>query len=171
MGRLAAGEFSGARQPVAFDHAPRHREHQSEGEVGGGLGGDRRSDGDRDAPRRRRSDVDIGRRDRLRGNQAQVRIGRDHRAVDLVVQQAEQNIGLAHCAISVRFEMIRRESAKIVTRATARSRLSACSDTGWVTKMRGRALCLRGIRRATARRRRRRRPRPARRRECAAWRQ
>ena len=36
------GRLACARQPVALDHAPRHREHQSEGQVGGGLGGDRR---------------------------------------------------------------------------------------------------------------------------------
>ena len=96
--RLAAGKFSGARHAVAFDHPPRHREHQAESEVGGGFGGDRRGDGDRNAPRRRRLDVDIGRRDRLRRDQAQIRIGHDHVAVDLVVQQAEQNVRLAHRA-------------------------------------------------------------------------
>ena len=37
-------------------------------------------------------DVDIGRRDRLRRDQPQIRIGHDHVAVDLVVQQAEQDV-------------------------------------------------------------------------------
>ena len=47
-------------------------------------------------PRGRRGDVDVGGGDRLRRDEAQIRIGRDHRTVDLVVQQAEQDIGLAH---------------------------------------------------------------------------
>ena len=44
---------------------------------------------------------------------------------------------LRTAAISVRLGMIRLESANSVTRATARRRFNARSDTGWVTKMRG----------------------------------
>ena len=95
MARLPAGEFSGAHQPVAFHHAARDREHQPERQVGGRLGGHRRHHGDRDAALGRFGDVDIGRRDRLRRDVAQLRVGRDHGAIDLVVQQAKQDIGLA----------------------------------------------------------------------------
>ena len=96
MARLPAGEFSRAHQPVALHHAPRHRDHQPEIEVGGRLGGDRRHHGDRNAPRGRLGDVDVRRRDRLRRDVRELRIGRDHRAVDAVVQQAEQDVGLLH---------------------------------------------------------------------------
>ena len=56
--------------------------------------------------------------------------------------------------------MMRLESGLTLTLATLRSRSIALFATGWVTKMRGRAIA------ATARRRRPRRPRPARRPGC-----
>ena len=123
MARLPAGEFSGAHQPVAFHHAARDREHQPEIEVGGRLGGDRRHHGDRNAARGRLGNVDVGRRDRLRRDVAQLRVGGDDRAVDLVVQQAEQDVGLAARPRSAsRFGMMRLSSGNTLTlptRATA----------------------------------------------------
>ena len=96
MRGLPAGKFPRAHHAVALDHAPRHREHQPEGEIGGRFGRDRRHHGDREAPRGRGGNVDIGRRDRLRGDKAQLRIGGDHVGVDLVVQQAEQDVAFLH---------------------------------------------------------------------------
>ena len=127
---------------------------------------DRRHHRDRNAARGRLGDVDVGRRDRLRRDMAQLRIGGDHRAVDLVVQQAEQDVALAHGRDQRRLGMMRLSSGLTLTLATVRRRSSALSATGWVTKMRGRF----AHQRSTARCRRRRRPRPASRRECRRWR-
>ena len=65
-------------------------------------------------------------------------------------------------AISLSLAMTRLPSGLTVTSAMVRSRVSALSATGWVTKTRT-------ITQSTARSRRRRRPRPARRPESSAW--
>jgi hypothetical protein len=87
--RLAAGEFAGAHRAVAFQDSPRHREHQAEIEIGGCFRGDRGRHRDGNALLRRRRYVDIRRRDRLRRDQAQLRIRGDDGAIDLVVEEAE----------------------------------------------------------------------------------
>jgi hypothetical protein len=70
MRRLAAGEFAGPHGAVALEDAPPHREHQTEIKIGRGFGGDWRGHRDGNTPLRRRLNVDVRRRDRLRGDQA-----------------------------------------------------------------------------------------------------
>ena len=65
-------------------------------QIGGRLGHDGWNDGNGDAPRRCRGDVDIGRRDFHRRHRAQVRVGGNDIAIDAILQQAEQDIVLAH---------------------------------------------------------------------------
>ena len=72
-------------------------------------------------------------------------------------------------ATSVLWGMMRMSSGNTFTLPKARSRLSALSATGWVTKTRGKLVNL-PLTAATARRRKRRRPRIARRREWRGWR-
>ena len=138
MARLRAGELARPHQAVALDHAPRHRQHQPESEVGGRLGGDRRHDRDRNAPRGRRGDVDVGGRDRLRrdGGAAsgwrRSRRGRSGRAAGKTgyrscLHRRDQRC-LGDDAARVRIDLRRV--------ATLRRRSIALLATGWVTKMR-----------------------------------
>ncbi len=158
------GNLPGAHQPVAFHHAARHREHQPEGQVGGRLGRHRRHHGDRDAALGRLGDVDVRRRDRLRRDVAQLRIGGDHRAVDLVVQQAEQDVGLLD---RVDQRLVRDDAAVVRINLHAAERAQALDRA--VGDRLGDEDARLAISAATARRRRRRRPRTARRRESCAW--
>ena len=170
MVRLRAREAAGAHRAVAFDHAPRHRDHQPDMQIGDRFRHDRRHHGDRDAALGRLDDVDIVGRDRHRGDRAQFRIGARARRASILSCSSENRMShFFTAAISFGLAMILPESGFILTSAMARSRSSALSAIGWLTKTRGKFFGLPLIA-ATARCRRRRRRRIARRREFCAWR-
>src|SRR5262249_31270422 len=70
--------------------------HQAKVEIGGSLRRHRWNDGNRNVAIGCFGDVYVGWRDRLRCDVTQFRIGGDDGPVDLVVQEAEQNVGLAN---------------------------------------------------------------------------
>ena len=75
-------------------------------DVGGRFRHDRRHHGDRNAALVASATSILVGRDRLRGDRAQFRIGRQHRAIDLVVQQREQDVAFLHRRDQLRLAMI-----------------------------------------------------------------
>src|SRR5262249_42706783 len=96
MARLRARKAALVNEAVALDHAPGDDQHQAGIDVGLRFRDDRGEDRDRNLSSGRGGKVDVVRRDRLRGDGAQLRIGRNHIAIDPVVQERKQNVAFAH---------------------------------------------------------------------------
>src|SRR5215813_740939 len=126
MARLRAWKAALVNEAVALDHAPRHHQHQAEIDVGRRLRDDGRDDRDRNLSPGRLGNIDVVRRDRLRGDGAQLRIGCDHVAIDPVVQERKQNVAFAYSgderllgndAARVRIDLDARDPAQALDRA------------------------------------------------------
>ena len=135
---LRAGIDALAEQPVAERDVAGDRQQQAEADVGGGIGDDRRNVGDRNAELASPS-------------------ARSMRSCVMFIDDTALSLGLAAstsrstvscssdsrmsqrftASISLALSSTRLELGLISTSATARSRFSALSAIGWVTKTRG----------------------------------
>src|SRR5262249_56292493 len=94
MPGLPAGEFARTHQPIALKHAARNREHEPEREIRGRLGRDRRYHGDGYTTRRSFGPVDVRRRNGLRRDMTQLRIGGEDPPANLSLHPPKQHTAL-----------------------------------------------------------------------------
>ena len=92
----ASREIPRPYQAIAFDDAARHREQQGDMHVGGRLVGERRHDRHRNAPLGRCLDIDVVGVIAIEVTASSPALAVITSRIDLVVQEAEQDIAGAH---------------------------------------------------------------------------